>query len=237
MTQPELLAQRVLDVRQRMTDACARAGRREDSVLLCAASKTQDVETVAAAAALPIDLFGENRVQELVEKSAAGAYSPLPVHLIGHLQTNKVRQVVGKAALIHSADSQKLLCAIHKEAQKQGIVQPVLLEVNIGGEESKSGIALHDLTALAESCEALPGVHVQGLMCIPPKTGCETEQRRAFETLRLAARDLAERHYPWIQMRHLSMGMSGDFESAILEGATIIRVGTSIFGARDYSIR
>ncbi len=237
MTQPELLAQRVLDVRQRMADACARAGRPEDSVLLCAASKTQDTETVAAAATLPIDLFGENRVQELVEKSAAGAYASLPVHLIGHLQTNKVRQVVGKASLIHSADSQKLLCAIHKEAQKQGIVQPVLLEVNIGGEESKSGIAPGDLPALAEVCQALPGIRVEGLMCIPPKTGCESEQRRFFESLRLAARDLCDRHYPGIEMRHLSMGMSGDFEAAILEGSTIVRVGTAIFGPRNYSIR
>ncbi|EJW98240.1 pyridoxal phosphate enzyme, YggS family, partial [gut metagenome] len=202
-----------------------------------AASKTQNSGTVATAAALPIDLFGENRVQELVEKSAAGAYASRPVHLIGHLQTNKVRHVVGKASLIHSVDSQKLLFAIHREAQKQGIVQPVLLEVNIAGEVSKSGIALRDLTALAEACEALPGVQVEGLMCIPPKTSCEADQHRAFEALRLAACDLEDRHYSWIHMHHLSMGMSGDFESAILEGSTIIRVGTAIFGPRDYSIR
>lgn len=232
MNEQDLIQRRVADVRSRMELACARSGRSSASVLLCAASKTQSAATVALATNLPIDIFGENRVQELTEKYAVGAYGTHPLHFIGHLQTNKVRQVVGAASLIQSVDSEKLLAAIDKEAKRQNIVQGILLEVNIGGEASKSGAAPEELPALCERCEELGSLHIQGLMCIPPRTEDVSAQHRAFEQLRHLAEGLSARHYKAAEMRHLSMGMSADFEAAIEEGATIIRVGTGIFGPR-----
>lgn len=234
MSELSTLKIRVDDARERIQRACALAGRDPGSVLLCAASKTQSAETVALAAGLAIDIFGENRVQELTAKHAAGAYGDTPLHFIGHLQTNKVKQVVGKAHLIQSADSEKLLLAIHHEAEKQGLVQPVLLEVNIGAEQGKSGVLPQGLPALAELCAGLCGLQVKGLMCVPPRTADPDAQRRAFERLRLLAQDLSDRHLEGISMQHLSMGMSGDFESAILEGSTIVRLGTALFGPRNY---
>ena len=235
MTELETISSRVLALRQRMEKACSLAGRPISDVLLCAASKTQSPQTVALAAGLPIDIFGENRVQELVEKNAAGAYGTTPLHFIGHLQTNKVKQVVGAASLIHSIDSEKLMRAVEKEAAKQDIIQNILLEVNIGGEESKSGANPQDLAFLCETADQLEHVRIQGLMCVPPRTADEAAQHKAFETLRTLSGQLASRSYAHTQMQHLSMGMSGDFEAAIAEGATIIRLGTAIFGPRDYS--
>lgn len=232
MEELERIRHRVAKIRHRMERACELAGRNSASVLLCAASKTQSAATVALATQLPIDIFGENRVQELTEKNAAGAYGIHPLHFIGHLQTNKVRQVVGTASLIQSVDSERLLTAISREAARQDLVQGILLEVNIGGEQSKSGAAPEDLPALCELCEELGSLHIQGLMCVPPRTQDVSAQHRAFEQLRLLARDLEDRHYPCAEMRHLSMGMTGDFEAAIAEGSTIIRVGTGIFGPR-----
>lgn len=235
MTELETISSRVDALRRRIDQACLRCGRDKSEVLLCAASKTQSPQTVALAAGLPIDIFGENRVQELVEKNAAGAYGTTPLHFIGHLQTNKVKQVVGAASLIHSIDSEKLLRAVEKEAAKLDLVQNILLEVNIGGEESKSGAALCDLKALCQLCDSLEHVRIQGLMCVPPRTGDEAAQRKAFEALRRASEQLADEHFAHTQMQHLSMGMSGDFEAAIAEGATIVRLGTAIFGPRNYS--
>lgn len=143
-----------------------RSRARPGEVLLCAASKTQNSETVRAAAALDIDLFGENRVQELCEKYAAGAYSGKPLHFIGHLQTNKVRQVVGRACMIESVGSHRLLECVAAEAQKQGIRQDILVEINIGAEASKSGIAPEELPGLLECAHALPSLRVRGLMSI-----------------------------------------------------------------------
>lgn len=233
MTEQELLHTRVEAVRRRLAAACHTAGRAENEVLLCAASKTQTPATVALAAPLAIDLFGENRVQELVEKHAVNAYAPKPLHFIGHLQTNKIKQVVGAASLIHSVGSAHLMEAINKEALRQGLCQPILLEVNLGEEESKSGISPAELPALAEAAGALPGVQVQGLMCIPPRAETETEQRRWFCQMRALFDSLAARRYAHLQLNTLSMGMSGDFEAAILEGATLVRVGTAIFGSRN----
>lgn len=235
MTELEQLEARVENVRSRMQAACCRAGRDPSSVLLCAASKTQSSATVSLAADLPIDIFGENRVQELVEKHEAGAYKSIPLHFIGHLQSNKVRQVVGTASLLHSIDSEKLLHAVEKEAARQNIVQDILLEVNLAGEESKSGVLPENLPALAALSEELLHLRVMGLMCVPPRTTDEAEQHKAFETMRLLSEKLSALGLSRLEMRHLSMGMSGDFEAAIEEGATIIRVGTSIFGPRSYS--
>lgn len=237
MTEQETLRANVESIRARMADAARAAGRRPDEVLLCAASKTRSAETVRLAASLPIDLFGENRVQELVEKQAANAYTPKPAHFIGHLQTNKVKQVVG-CDLIQSVDSEHLLSKIAAEAQRRGLVQPILLEVNIGGEESKSGIEPGALWALLEAAAAQPSVQVQGLMTIPPVEEQPGEARRWFAAMRRLFDEAADR---WkgdsrVRMEMLSMGMSGDFEQAIAEGATLVRVGTAIFGPRVYKV-
>ena len=221
-------------VREKMAAAMRAAGRKDGSVLLCAASKTQSAQVVRAAAGCAIDLFGENRVQELTEKLAAGAYGAKPVHMIGHLQTNKVKYVVGHAALIHSVDSARLVDAIEKEAAKLGVVQDILLEVNIGAEESKSGVAPCEVRALAEYAAAKPHVLVRGLMAIPPVEEAEGQARRYFAQMKQLFDKLADAHIERAPMEVLSMGMSADFESAILEGATLVRVGTAIFGARSY---
>lgn len=234
MDELTLMRQNVAVIREKMADAIARAGRRPEEVLLCAASKTRTPDTVRLSAGLDIDLFGENHVQELVAKTDAGAYLGKPAHMIGHLQTNKVKQTVGRAALIQSVDSDRLLAAIQKEAAKQGLVQDVLLEVNIGGEESKSGVAPEALWALLETAEALENLRVTGLMAIPPADLSEDDARRAFAAMRELFEKAACRGYARARMEVLSMGMSDDFAAAILEGSTMVRVGTAIYGARCY---
>lgn len=236
MTKTEL-AEHIAAIREKMAAAEKAAGRAPGSVKLCAASKTQDADTVRLSAGLSIDLFGENRVQELVEKSAAGAYLEKPLHFIGHLQTNKVKQVVGTAGVIQSVDSARLLAAVEKEAARRGLVQDIFLEVNIGGEASKSGIAPGELDALAQQCAGQAHIRVRGLMTIPPALASDEENRRYFAQMRALARRLADEHYENVRMEELSMGMSADYENAILEGATIVRVGTAIYGARDYGPR
>ena len=228
------LRQNVETVRSRMADALAKAGRKEGDVLLCAASKTRTPATVRLSAQLDIDLFGENHVQELVEKTDAGAYLQKPAHMIGHLQTNKVKQTVGRAALIQSVDSDRLLKAIQKEAAKQDLCQDILLEVNIGGEASKSGVAPEALWPLMEAAEALPNLRVRGLMAIPPADLSEDDARRAFAAMRTLFEQAQDRGYTRARLDILSMGMSDDFAAAILEGSTMVRVGTAIYGARYY---
>lgn len=228
------LRQNVETVRSRMADALAKAGRKEGDVLLCAASKTRTPATVRLSAQLDIDLFGENHVQELVEKTDAGAYLQKPAHMIGHLQTNKVKQTVGRAALIQSVDSDRLLKAIQKEAAKQDLCQDILLEVNIGGEASKSGVAPEALWPLMETAEALPNLRVRGLMAIPPADLSEDDARRAFAAMRTLFEQTQSRGYTRARLDILSMGMSDDFAAAILEGSTMVRVGTAIYGARYY---
>lgn len=232
----EQLAQRTAQVRCRMDEACRVAGRDPASVQLCAASKTKTSDTVRAAWNIGIDVFGENRVQELVEKRAAGAYGSTPLHFIGHLQTNKVRQVVGAADLIESVDSEHLLLAVQKEAARQNIVQPVLLQVNIGGEASKGGVAPDGLMALLEQADGMENILVKGLMCIPPKETEPAAQRRWFAAMRSLFDEAAAHSWQKARMEILSMGMSGDFEVAIQEGATLVRVGTAIFGPRVYPL-
>ncbi|MCF2556723.1 MAG: YggS family pyridoxal phosphate-dependent enzyme [Bacteroidales bacterium] len=232
--QEKYLEENLAKVRARMEDAARRAGRSPQEILLCAASKTQSVETVRLASRLNIDLFGENHVQELVEKYDAGAYNGKPAHMIGHLQTNKVKQVVGRAALVHSVDSPRLMAALEKEAAKKGLCQDILIEVNIGEEASKSGVAEEELWALAEDTQQTPHLRLRGLMAIPPVNQDDAENRRQLQRMYRLFCSLAEKHYPGSQVDILSMGMSGDYENAILEGATIVRVGTAIFGARAY---
>lgn len=229
------LAERVAQVREKMQAALRAAGRGEGDVLLCAACKTQNAQTVRASAQFAIDLFGENRVQELTEKLAAGAYGTKPVHMIGHLQTNKVKYVVGHAALIHSVDSARLVDTIEKEAAKLNVTQDILLEVNIAAEGSKSGVSPAEVRALAEYAAAKPHVFVRGLMAIPPAETEPGQARRYFAQMKTLFDKLADAHIQRAPMQILSMGMSGDFESAILEGATLVRVGTAIYGQRNYA--
>lgn len=235
MQKTEILAQNVSAVRKRMINACLAAGRDPKDVLLCAASKMQDADTVRAAAGLDIDIFGENRVQELCQKQDAHAYADTPLHFIGHLQTNKVKQVVGRALLIESVGSEHLMRCIAAEAEKKGLCQDILIEINIGKEISKSGIAPEELDVMLKLAAALPSVRVRGLMAIPPVSEAPGANRPYFARMRCLFDDIRSRGSEHIQMDYLSMGMSGDFEDAILEGANIVRVGTAIFGARDYS--
>ena len=233
--QKQAMAEAVAKIRENMTAAAKAAGRDPSEVLLCAACKTRTVEEVRCSADLPIDLFGENHVQELVEKTDAEAYNGKPGHFIGHLQTNKVNKVVGRAALIQSVDSTRLLDKIEAAAERLGITQEILMEINIGAEESKSGVGPADLWPLLDAAAAKPHIKVRGLMAIPPADADDTATRRFFAEMRELLAQAAARGYENAQMDILSMGMSHDYAAAIAEGATIVRVGTAIYGARDYS--
>ena len=233
----EEMRQAVEEIRARMAAAAREAGRSPDEVQLCAACKTRTAQTVAASAALPIDVFGENHVQELCANYDAGAYCGKPSHFIGHLQTNKIKKVLGRASLIQSVDSEHLLAAIEKEAAKAGLVQDVLLEVNIGGEESKTGVLPQQLLPLLDAAAAHQHIRVCGLRAIPPVNRDDAQNRRYLaEVYQLFVR-AGERGYASVKMQTLSMGMSGDFENAIREGATLVRIGTAIYGERDYRKR
>lgn len=236
--QMERMQQAVAEIRRTMAETAIRAGRKPEEILLCAACKTRTVEEVRASAELPIDIFGENHVQELVEKTDAGAYLGKPGHFIGHLQTNKVKKVVGRASLIQSVDSEHLALAIEKEAAKRALQQDILLEVNIGEESSKSGVNADGLWLLFESLLATtPHLHIRGLMAIPPADAGEDETRRFFAKMRGLYEEAAQRYAGSVDMQYLSMGMSGDYPLAIAEGANIVRIGTAIYGPRDYSAK
>lgn len=232
---PEEMREAVLAIREKMAAAAREAGRAPVEVQLCAACKTRTAETVAASAALPIDVFGENHVQELCANFDAGAYCGKPSHFIGHLQTNKIKKVLGRASLIQSVGSEHLLTAIEKEAAKAGIVQNVLLEVNIGGEESKSGVSPEALWPLLDAAAAQEHIRVKGLMAIPPVNDDDAQNRRYLAAVHDLFVKAEERGYSNVEMQTLSMGMSGDYENAIREGATLVRIGTAIYGERDYS--
>ena len=233
--QQQAMTEAVDRIRDTMAQAARAAGRDPAAVQLCAACKTRTVEEVRFSAGLPIDLFGENHVQELVEKTDAGAYEGKPGHFIGHLQTNKVNKVVGRAALIQSVDSQRLLEKIDAAAARLGLVQDILLEINIGEESSKSGVTQDSLWPLLDEAAAREHLRLRGLMAIPPADADESQTRRFFARMRELLEKAAALGLPNAQMDILSMGMSGDYAAAIAEGATIVRVGTAIYGARDYS--
>ena len=228
------IADNVARVRERIAAAAIAAGRRPEDIRLVAASKMNDADRVREAIAAGVDICGENRVQELLEKKKLNAYDGCAVHMIGHLQKNKVRQVVGVADMIQSADSVELLTLIHRQAEKLGILQPVLLEVNIGGEASKSGVAPEELPALLEHVSTLSHLQVQGLMTIPPMEEKTGGNRAYFARMQQLFIDIRAKKYDNVLMAELSMGMSGDFEDAVREGATLVRVGSAIFGPRHY---
>lgn len=228
------IAQNVAAVKNNIAAAAARAGRDPKEILLVAASKTNGADRVREAIAAGVDACGENRVQEMLEKAALGAYEGAPLHFIGHLQKNKVKYVIGLCSLIHSADSVELLRQIDREAGKRGLVQDVLLEINIGAEESKSGFAPEELPAALAAASELENLRVRGLMAVPPICEKGEENRRFFERMRQLFIDNCEKKYDNVRMDFMSMGMSGDYETAIECGANIVRVGTAIFGARVY---
>lgn len=227
------MADNVAEIRRRMAQAAIAAGRRPEEVLLCAACKTRVPEIIRESALLQVDLFGENRVQELVTHFDAGAYEGKPCHFIGHLQTNKVKKVVGLAAVIQSVDSLRLLEAIQVEATGQNLIQDILFEINIGEELSKDGAAKDDLWPMLDAAAAMQNVRVRGLMAIPPAYDNGSESRRYFAMMRQLLEQGKDRHYENCQLDILSMGMTDSYEAAILEGATIVRVGMGIYGARE----
>ena len=224
----------ITEIRSRIAAACAECGRDPKEITLVGASKMNDAAACREAIAAGIDVLGENRVQEMTEKLSQNAYDGAPLHFIGHLQRNKVKQVVGKVALIQSVGSLPLLEAIEKEAEKQGIVQDILLEVNIGGEEAKSGFAPGELEDAAKAAQAMEHIRVHGLMTIPPADCSREENIHYFQEVRALYVDINEKLFH-NKLECLSMGMSGDFENAIREGATLVRIGTAIYGERDYS--
>jgi len=229
------IAENVAAIRARMDAAALACGRDPKEIQLCAATKMNDAEAVRAAIAAGVDCCGENRVQELTAKSAENAYEGAPVHFIGHLQTNKVKQVVGKVDLIQSLDRMGLAEAIEKEAARQGIVQNVLLEVNVGREESKSGFLPEDVLDAVSKISNFQHIFVKGLMAIPPVSTHSGENFQFFKEISQLSVDIMGKKYDNVSIVCLSMGMSDDFEDAIACGSTMVRVGTAIFGARNYA--
>ena len=229
------IAENIALVRANIARAAAEAKRSADEITLVGASKMNDAAACREAIAAGIDALGENRVQEMTQKLAENAYDGAPLHFIGHLQRNKVKMVVGKVALIESVGSYELLSMIDAQADKLGIVQDILLEVNIGDEDAKSGFAASDLPAAAKAAKSLAHIRVRGLMCIPPVAEGEHGSIPYFEKVHALFIDINEKLYD-NRLDILSMGMSGDYEDAVRMGATMVRVGTAIFGHRDYTI-
>lgn len=223
--------------RQKINAAAESVGRSGSEVRLLAATKMNGPEAVQEAIRAGVDICAENRVQEFLSKNAVNAYAPCCVHFIGHLQKNKVKYLVGAVELIHSVDSTELMDAISRRAQSLGIVQDVLLEVNIGGEASKSGVSPDGLEALLTHAAACPGLHVKGLMTIPPAVSTGEENRWYFRRMYELFVDIRRKTYDNVSMAELSMGMSGDYEEAVRCGATIVRLGTALFGPRNYDLQ
>ena len=230
-----MLKENLQEVEERIAAACMRAGRRREDVTLIAVSKTKPVDMLREAYDLGIRVFGENKVQELTEK-----YDRLPEdirwHMIGHLQTNKVKYIVGKTELIHSVDSLKLAEMIEKESQKHGCVTDILVEVNVAEEESKFGLRMEEVIPFIEKIVQYPHINVRGLMTIAPFVENPEENRTIFADLHKLYVDIKEKNIDNGTVSILSMGMTNDYEVAIEEGATMGRIGTGIFGARNYSV-
>ena len=224
-------------VRGKIREACKRVGRNESEVTLIAVSKTKPMEDILEAYEAGARDFGENKVQELVKKYDEGKTPEAKWHMIGHLQRNKVKDVVGRAALIHSVDSFRLAEEINIQGKKLGIKVPVLIEINAAGEESKFGVSLEDAEELIKQIsENLSGISVKGLMTVAPYVVDSEENREIFHKIKDLSVDIAAKNYDNVSMNILSMGMTGDYEVAIEEGATIVRVGTGIFGERNYMV-
>lgn len=229
-----MIKQRLEEVEKRIQKACDKGGRKRDDVTLIAVSKTKPVEVLQEAYDVGIRTFGENKVQELVEK-----YEILPKdihwHFIGHLQTNKVKYIVDKVDCIHSVDSIKLAEVIEKEAAKKDCIVNILIEVNVAKEESKFGVSIEEVVPFVEKIATFPHISLQGFMTIAPFVENADENRTIFARLHKLSVDIRSKNIDNVNVDILSMGMSNDYEVAIEEGATMVRIGTSIFGARDYT--
>ncbi len=229
-----MLIENYNDVNEKVNAACKKVGRNRDEVTLIAVSKTKPAENIAELYEYGVRDFGENKVQEMVEK-----YELLPKdirwHLIGHLQTNKVKYIVDKVHLIHSVDSVKLAEQIEKEAAKKGVIVNILVQVNVANEETKFGLDKDETIKNVEAISKFEHIRIKGLMTIAPFVEDGEENRKYFNNLKQLSVDIQKKNIDNVDMDFLSMGMSGDFETAIEEGATLIRVGTSIFGMRNYN--
>lgn len=216
-------------------NAATRSGRHENDVTLIAVSKTKPIEMLRDAYDAGARDFGENKVQEIVDK-----YPQMPSdvkwHMIGHLQTNKVKYIIDKVCLIHSVDSLKLAQEISKQAVKNNLTMDILVEVNVADEESKFGISTIEVLDFVNEISKLPGIRIRGLMTVAPYVDNAEENRTVFSVLKQLCVDINSKNIDNVNMDCLSMGMSGDFVVAIEEGATLVRVGTSIFGKREYNI-
>lgn len=223
------------EVEKRVEEACKRAGRKREEVTLIAVSKTKPVSMIEELLPLNVRDFGENKVQELTAKAEI-LPSALHWHMIGHLQRNKVKYIVDKACIIHSVDSLCLAEEISKAAQKKQVTAKILIEVNVAEEESKFGVRTSELLPLIEAISLLPNIAIKGLMTIAPYVENPEENRWIFQKLKNLSIDIKGKNFDNVTMDVLSMGMTGDYEVAIEEGATHVRVGTGIFGERNYTI-
>lgn len=228
-----MLRENLQDVETRIQEACLRAGRKREEITLIAVSKTKPIPMLEEVYQEQIRDFGENKVQELTQKEEV-LPKDIRWHMIGHLQRNKIKYIVDKTTLIHSVDSIRLAEAIHKEAQKKGIVADVLLEVNVAEEESKFGFSYDEVLPALETLKTFTNIRIRGLMTIAPFVENPEENRSVFASLKQLSVDIAKKNIDNIEVEILSMGMTNDFEVAIEEGATMIRVGTAIFGERQY---
>lgn len=231
-----MVKENLAEVEKKVLAACERAGRDPKEVTLIAVSKTKPIEMIEEAIEYGKKEFGENKAQEMKQK-----YEALPKdiiwHFIGHLQTNKVKYVVGRASLIHSVDSLHLAEAIEKESAKKNLVTDILVEVNVAGEKSKFGLNTDETEELVRNIAKLPHIRIRGLMTIAPYVDDPEENRHIFRSLKELSVDIQSKNIDNVLMDILSMGMTNDYEVAIEEGATHVRVGTGIFGERDYSIK
>lgn len=230
-----MVAENLVQVQKNIEESCKKVNRDPGEVTLIAVSKTKPVEMLQEAYAAGARVFGENKVQEIVDK-----YDQMPSdvqwHMIGHLQRNKVKYLIGKVVLIHSVDSLRLAEQIEHEAAKADIVMPVLIEVNVAEEESKFGTTSEAAMQLVEAVSKMPHIKIRGLMTIAPFTDNPEDNRIYFRKLKQLSVDIKSKNIDNVDMDELSMGMTGDYEVAIEEGATMVRVGTGIFGKRNYQI-
>lgn len=228
-----MLKDHLMEVQNNIRKACAKCGRSPEDVTLIAVSKTKPVEILQEAYDAGARVFGENKVQEITAK-----YPELPSdirwHMIGHLQRNKIKYIIDKVELIHSVDSLRLAQAINNEAAKHNLVMPVLLEINVAEEESKFGLKMDEVLPLLEEIASMNHIRVEGLMTIAPFVDNPEENRQIFRSLKKLSVDIEKKNINNVNMHVLSMGMTGDYEVAVEEGATMVRVGTGIFGARNY---
>lgn len=230
-----MISTNLKEVEQNILSACQKAGRKRDEITLIAVSKTKPVSLLEDAYQSGVRDFGENKVQEMCEKYEL-MEKDIRWHMIGHLQTNKVKYLIGKTTLIHSVDSYKLACEIEKQAAKHNCIMDILIEVNIAEEETKFGLSEEEVIHLVKQVAQLPHVRIQGLMTVAPYVVDSEENRPFFRKIKQLSVDINNQNIDNVSMNILSMGMTGDYTVAIEEGATMVRVGTGIFGERNYNI-